>query len=323
MKKLLLGGLLAFCGALGAFAAPETNLTVFVVSNGETLEIGGTHGADPEHNDEAKLIDLREGATLQMKDPPSGTSAYLWATLFCTNGPATLVLGDAATSLTVRYNFIVRAPGSLVIKSANCRSVTVGADPSGNRSNNFPHYDLAGVTYQDLEGNDVTASTMNEFAVGANNCTQAVLLSLPNPAVTVNVAAGKSLFLAGENMFPNQDVIAFDGKSGHLNVNVFLLHTNVFTSSQKVTLGQWRTIFLKPCKKLDFATTFERVWSAPDNIDYDFEISAMHPDAKLAVSSWFGARMLGKVSGSGVLFLDLPDNSVSAASTSYFLRLRA
>lgn len=320
MRKLLLGGLLAFCGALGAFAAPETNLTVFVVSNGETLEIGGTHGADPEHNDEAKLIDLREGATLQIQDPPnSGKTAYLWSTLFCTNGPATLVLGDATTSLYVRYNFIVRAPGSLVIKSAKCRKFTFGADSSNNGSNNFPHYDLAAITYQDAEGNDVMADTTNEFSIANNNYAQAVLLSLPNPAVTVNVAAGKSLFLAGENMFPNQDVIAFDGKSGHLNVNVFLLHTNVFTSSQKVTLGQWRTIFLKPCKKLDFATTFERVWSAPDNLDYDFEISEMHPDAVLAISSWFGARMLGKVSGSGKLNLDLPDGNVAAASTGYFV----
>lgn len=320
MRKLLLGGLLAFCGALGAFAALETNLTVFVVSNGETLEIGGTQGADPNHNKETNLIDLREGATLQIQDPPnSGKTAYLWSTLFCTNGPATLVLGDATTSLYVRYNFIVRAPGSLVIKSAKCRKFTFGADSSNNGSNNFPHYDLAAITYQDAEGNDVMADTTNEFSIANNNYAQAVLLSLPNPAVTVNVAAGKSLFLAGENMFPNQDVIAFDGKAGHLNVNVFLLHTNVFTSSQKVTLGQWRTIFLKPCKKLDFATTFERVWSATDNLDYDFEISEMHPDAKLAVSSWFGARMLGKVSGSGALFLDLPDNSVSAASTSYFL----
>lgn len=307
MKKLLLGGLLAFCGALGAFAAPETNLTVFVVSNGETLEIGGTQGADPDHNKETKLIDLREGATLQIKDPPSGTSAYLWATLFCTNGPATLVLGNAATSLTVRYNFIVRAPGSLVIKSANCRSYSYSAD-SGN--NNFPHYDLAGVTYQDLEGQDVTASVKNDIS-------KAVVLSMPDSRVTLGMAAGSTMYLAGENMFPGQEIVKF-GKDG-MNYNVYLLHTNVFTSSQKVTLGQWRTIFLKPCKKLDFATTFERVWSATDNLDYDFEVKEMHADAVLAVHSWFGARMLGKVSGSGSFKVYLPDNNASAASTSYFL----
>ena len=317
MKKLLLVVSLAFCGAFGVFAKPETDLTVFVVNDDETLEIGNTQGSDKAHNNTSVLIDLQGGATLSVTNA-NGTTAYLWSTLVCTNGPAVLQLDDVHTALTCRYNIIVREPGSLVVKSANCRSCLFGSDPSDNGSNNFPHYDLAAITYQDLDGNDVTANTTISFSIAGNNYAQAVLLSMPNPAVTISVAAGKTLFLAGENMFPNQDVVAFDGNAGHLNVNAFLLNTNVFASTQKVTLGKWRTLTLKPVAKLDYATTHDRVWSSTTQNGYDFEVDFLDPNATVTVSSWYGAQMAGKISGNGTIRSDLPDNSPDAKSTASF-----
>lgn len=317
MNKLAAVAAIAIGLVSAAFAAPETNLTVFVVSNGETLEIGNTQGSDRAHNTTSVLIDLQGGATLSVTNA-NGTTAYLWSTLVCTNGPAVLQLDDVHTDLTCRYNIIVRAPGSLVVKSANCRSCSFGSDPSDNGSNNFPHYDLAAITYADAEGNDVTANTTISFSIAGNNYAQAVLLSMPNPAVTISVAAGKTLFLAGENMFPNQDVVAFDGSAGHLNVNAYLLNTNVFTSSQKVTLGKWRTLTLKPVAKLDYATTHDRVWSSTTQNGYDFEVDFLDPNATVTVSSWYGAQMAGKISGNGTIRSDLPDNSPDAKSTASF-----
>ena len=316
MKRLLVIAALAAGFATSSFGAAES-LTTFTVNGGETLEIGNTQGGDKVHNNADVLIDLQGGSTLSITNI-LGTTAYLWSTLICTNGPAVLQLADVHTAFVGRYNIIVRAPGSLVVKSANCRSYSFGSDPSSKGTNNFPHYDLAGITYADAEGGDITSSVTNSFSIAANNFAQAVLLSMPNPSVTVSVAAGKTLFLAGENMFPNQDVVAFDGTAGHLNVNFYLLNTKVFASTQKVTLGNWRTMTLKPVAKLDYATTHDRVWSSTTDNGYDFEVDMLSVNATVTVNSWYGAQMTGKISGNGTIRSDLPDNSPNAKSTASF-----
>lgn len=199
--------------ALAAFGASEIT-TTWTVTAEAPLTIGGTAGADQEHNQVNNLIDLQSGATLTVQNPPnSGKAIYFWSTLVVTNGPATIVLGDVATSLDLCRSVIVRAPGSLTVKSAKCRAINVGHNFSAGTvvSYDLSQFDFSGgVTFADLDDVNVTASTTVSFYAD-----RLTFVSTCPAFPTGSFVAGGIYSFGSPNMFADVgDTVAFPSRVG-------------------------------------------------------------------------------------------------------------
>lgn len=282
--------------ALAAFGASEIT-TTWTVTAEAPLTIGGTAGADQEHNQVNNLIDLQSGATLTVQNPPnSGKAIYFWSTLVVTNGPATIVLGDVATSLDLCRSVIVRAPGSLTVKSAKCRAINVGHNFSAGTvvSYDLSQFDFSGgVTFADLDDVDVTASTTVSFYAD-----RLTFVSTCPAFPTGSFVAGGIYSFGSPNMFADVgDTVAFDA-SNNRNYNIRLLATNVFTSSQTVSLAQYRKIYLTPADVPDVASTLNRAWAYKDG-DYDFDVRFAHKETAIVADSVSNVTFRGSVSGAG------------------------
>ena len=291
MKNLMVA---AMASALACVAQAAT----FVVdANNSSLanpyELGAT-GADTK-NANANVFDLRAGAVLKWVPTPTvaSASANQWCSIVATNGAATILFGDGLTSNAMSYNFIARGKGSVTLRSSSLASVRFGhVDGDGSPSTNIAQYDFSNLSFAEDDGTP-RAGTITMTA----NATMTTLQTQAN--VTMAFQAGKTLALAGENMFPGQNEVVF-GTAG-IPVNIYVLNPKAFSKNQTVNLAsQWRTMFVKPCNVPDFATVNSRTWTSTYATN-EFNVTMGAENAEIRNMSWCSTWLKGKVSGVGLI----------------------
>ncbi|MDO5319187.1 MAG: hypothetical protein Q4G65_11205 [bacterium] len=297
--RWILAGVLGV--TLATFGAAE-ELTEFVVTAETPLTIGATSAGDKEHNAKDKLIDLRAGATVTLGEPLDG-GAYFWSTLVVTNGPSTLVLHDDTTSLGIDNNFIVRAPGSLTIKSAQCRTyVFQQGNGMGSTADSMVQNDFSGgVVFTDLSG----------AAVSVNAEIRAATTQLSRKPDGFSHVDGSTYYVAKPNLYPDATEIVYDA---NFKIRLALLDTNVFVRGQTVKLPtEWRTVILMPAQVPDYATEHDRAWTFQDGV-FDFDVETGHVNAGLFFQSSKDVTFKGKMSGPGSITVKVPADKQSGTA---------